>query len=336
MNKNRGEKMTAKTKKSTGRFKEINIFLVLVFLIVAFGILNKRFISIENISNLLRSTSIIGVVAIGMTFVIISGGIDLSVGSVLALSSVIAAKLMVSGVPIYLSILISLAAGAIAGLIMGIIIYEAKVPPFIVTLAGLVVFRGIAMLLTSAKKIIGLPENFTHFAVIKVVGIPAMAIVWLILIAIGVVVARLTVFGRNIYAIGSNQEAARLSGINIRASIYKVYALSGLTSAIAGVLMAARLAGGSPSAGSGYELDAIAATVLGGTSLVGGIGGVFGTFFGTMIIATISNGGNIMGINPFVLEIIVGVLLVSAVVFDQIQKRRGSQIKKDDSEKRPD
>jgi len=327
MNRNREKKMMAKTKKSTGRFKEVNILLVLVFLVISFTILNKRFISIENISNLLRSTSIIGVVAIGMTFVIISGGIDLSVGSIVALSSVIAAKLMTSGVPIYLSIIISLVTGAIAGLIMGVIIYEAKVPPFIVTLAGLVVFRGTAMLLTSAKKIIRLPESFTHFAVIKVLGLPAMAIVWLLLIAIGVVVARFTVFGRNIYAIGSNQEAARLSGINIRASIYKVYALCGFTSAIAGILMTARLAGGSPSAGSGYELDAIAATALGGTSLTGGIGGVFGTFFGTMIIATISNGGNIMGINPFVLEIIIGILIVLAVVFDHIRKRRGTQIK---------
>jgi len=323
MIKDRVKKMMAKTNIFTGRFHEMNILLVLVVLVISFAILNKRFISMGNITNLLRSTSIIGVVAIGMTFVIISGGIDLSVGSVLALSSVVAARLMTSGVPIFLSIIISLVTGAIAGLIMGVIIYEAKVPPFIVTLAGLSVFRGIAMLLTSAKKIIGLPVSFTNFAVVRVFGLPAMAIVWLFLIAIGVIVARFTVFGRNIYAIGSNQEAARLSGINIRASIYKVYALGGFTSAIAGILMAARLAGGSPSAGTGYELDAIAATVLGGTSLTGGIGGVFGTFFGTMIIATISNGGNIMGINPFVLEIIIGILIVLAVVFDHLQKRRG-------------
>jgi len=144
----------------------------------------------------------------------------------------------------------------------------------------------------------------------------------LLIIVIGVIMVRYTVFGRNIYAIGSNPEAARLSGINIRASIYKVYAFCGFTSAVAGILMATRLCGGSPSAGSGYELDAIAAVVLGGTSLTGGIGGVFGTFFGTMIIATISNGGNIMGVNPFVLEIVIGVLIVIAVVFDHLQKNK--------------
>ncbi len=323
MIKDKVKKVIANIRRFTGRFHEINIFLVLIVLIISFALINNRFISFGNITNLLRSTSIIGVVSIGMTFIIISGGIDLSVGSVLALSSVIAARLMVAGVPIFLSIIISLATGALAGLIMGIIIYEARVPPFIVTLAGLSVFRGIAMLLTDAKKIIGLPESFANFAVIRVFGVPAMAIVWLFLIAIGVIITRFTVFGRNIYAIGSNQEAARLSGINIRASIYKVYALGGFTSAVAGILMTARLAGGSPSAGGGYELDAIAATVLGGTSLTGGIGGVFGTFFGTMIIATISNGGNIMGINPFVLEIIIGILIVLAVVFDHLQKRRG-------------
>jgi ribose/xylose/arabinose/galactoside ABC-type transport system permease subunit len=323
MIKDKVKKIIAKIRRITGRFHEMNILLVLIVLIISFAIMNNRFIGFGNITNLLRSTSIIGVVAIGMTFVIISGGIDLSVGSVLALSSVIAARLMLAGVPVYLSIIISLATGALAGLIMGVIIYEARVPPFIVTLAGLSVFRGIAMLLTDAKKIIGLPVSFTNFAVVRVFGLPAMAIVWLVLIIIGVIIARFTVFGRNIYAIGSNQEAARLSGINIRTSIYKVYALGGFTSAVAGILMTARLAGGSPSAGVGYELDAIAATVLGGTSLTGGIGGVFGTFFGTMIIATISNGGNIMGINPFVLEIIIGVLIVLAVVFDHLQKRRG-------------
>ena len=313
-----------KIKKKTARFHEINVFLVLIVLIISFSIMNNRFLSFGNFTNLLRSTSIIGVVSIGMTFIIISGGIDLSVGSVLALSSVIAAKLMVSGTPLFLSIIISLVSGTLAGLLMGIIIYEARVPPFIVTLAGLSVFRGIAMLLTGAKKVVGLPENFANFAVVKVFGLPGMAIVWLLIIFIGVIMARYTVFGRNIYAIGSNPEAARLSGINIRASIYRVYALGGLTSAAAGILMAARLCGGAPSAGGGYELDAIAAVVLGGTSLTGGIGGIFGTFFGTMIIATISNGGNIMGINPFVLKIIIGILIVLAVVFDHLQKNKRS------------
>ncbi len=323
MIKDKVKQMVDGFKRFTGRFHEMNIFLVLVVLIVAFSLLNRRFITFGNITNLLRSTSIIGVVSLGMTFVIISGGIDLSVGSVVALSSVIAAKLMVSGIPIPIAIIVSLIAGALAGLLMGVIIYEGKVPPFIVTLAGLSVFRGIAMLLTGAKKIIGLPDIFENFAVQRFLGIPAMAIVWVILVIVGVVITRYTVFGRNIYAIGSNQEAARLSGINIRATYYRVYTLGGLASAIAGILITARLAGGAPYSGGGYELEAIAATVLGGTSLTGGIGGMFGTFFGTLIIATISNGGNIMGINPFVLEIIIGILIVLAVVFDHLQKRRG-------------
>jgi ribose/xylose/arabinose/galactoside ABC-type transport system permease subunit len=315
--------ITGKAKKKATRFREMNILLVLGALIIFFSIMSNRFLSYMNITNLLRSTSIIGVVSIGMTFVIISGGIDLSVGSVLALSSVIVAQLMVSaGVPIFFSIIISLAIGMLSGLVMGIIIFEAKVPPFIVTLAGLSVFRGIAMLLTGAKKVIGLPESFANFAVVRVFGLPAMAIVWIAVILIGVILTRLTVFGRNLYAIGSNPEAARLSGINIRNSIYRVYALGGLTSAVAGILMTARLCGGSPSAGSGYELDAIAAVVLGGASLSGGIGTVFGTVIGTIIIATIKNGGNILGINPFVLNIIVGILMVAAVTFDQLQKEK--------------
>ena len=309
-----------KIKIKANRFREMNILVVLIVLIIFFSIMSNRFLSFMNITNLLRSTSIIGVVSIGMTFVIISGGIDLSVGSVLALSSVIAAQLMVSGVPIFLAIIISLAVGMLAGLIMGILVFEARVPPFIVTLAGLSVFRGIAMLLTGAKKVIGLPESFANFAVVRVFGLPGMAIVWLIVIAIGIVLTRCTVFGRNVFAIGSNPEAARLSGINIRGSIYKVYAFGALASAVAGIIMTARLCGGSPSAGQGYELDAIAAAVLGGASLSGGAGSVLGTVIGTMIIATIKNGGNILGVNPFVLNIIIGILMVAAVTFDQMQK----------------
>jgi len=309
-----------KIKIKANRFREMNILVVLIVLIIFFSIMSNRFLSFMNITNLLRSTSIIGVVSIGMTFVIISGGIDLSVGSVLALSSVIAAQLMVSGVPIFLAIIISLAVGMLAGLIMGILVFEARVPPFIVTLAGLSVFRGIAMLLTGAKKVIGLPESFANFAVVRVFGLPGMAIVWLIVIVIGIILTRCTVFGRNVFAIGSNPEAARLSGINIRGSIYKVYAFGALASAVAGIIMTARLCGGSPSAGQGYELDAIAAAVLGGASLSGGAGSVLGTVIGTMIIATIKNGGNILGVNPFVLNIIIGILMVAAVTFDQMQK----------------
>lgn len=303
------------------RFPERNIFLVMIVLMGALTLANPRFISYTNVMNLLRSTSILGVMNIGATLVILSGGIDLSVGSVLALSSIIASLTMISGFPVLLSVAIGLGSGAVAGLTMGIFIYEARVPPFIATLAGLSIFSGVAMLLSDARKIIGLPQRFLNLAIGKIVGVPEMVIIWIAVVVVGFVITRHTVFGRNIYAMGSNSEAARLSGVNMRRLTYGVYAFCGFTAAIGGILMTARLAGGDPSAGTGYELNTIAAAVVGGASLYGGVGTIVGTLIGTLLIAIIQNGSDLLGINPFVQNIIIGALILLAVMFDQLQKR---------------
>ena len=302
-------------------FAEHNILMVLIVLVAVLSLANDRFLTYANITNLLRQTSIIGVMAVGVTFVILSGGIDLSVGSVLALSSIVASLMMRSGVSVFLAIVSGLVCGTAAGLLMGVVIHEGKVPPFIATLGGLTIFKGIVMLLSGARKVIGLPQGFIDFAVARVLGIPAMVIVWILTIVAGLLMSRYTIFGRQVYAIGSNREAARLSGINIRLTIYKIYAFCGFTSAIAGIIMTARLGGGSPTGGTGYEMDAIAAVVLGGASLNGAVGSILGTLIGTVIIATIKNGGNLLGIDPFVLDIIIGALIVLAVMFDQLRKK---------------
>jgi ribose transport system permease protein len=304
------------------RFAEGNVLIILVLIVLALALFNDRFLSYGNISNLLRQTSIIGIISIGVTFVIISGGIDLSVGSVLALSSVITSLLSKAGVPIPIAIALSLVTGILVGALMGVVIFEGSVPPFIATLSGLTILKGIVMLLSGARKIVGLPDALIDFAVYKFLGIPGMALIWILIIIISMIIAGKTIFGRSIFALGSNRESARLSGINIRITTYSVYAFSGFTSALAGILMTARLAGGSPTAGTGYEMDAIAAVVLGGASLSGGIGSISGTVIGTLIIAVIKNGGNLLGINPFVLDIIIGVLILVAVTFDQVQKNR--------------
>lgn len=307
------------------RFFEIpesNLIIILVVLIGVMWILNDKFVSMSNITNLLRQTAIIGVMAVGMTFVIISGGIDLSVGSVLAFSSVLASQMMVAGIPIAFAIIIAIIAGSAIGALMGFTIYKGKVPAFIATLGGMTIVRGVVMLMCDAKKVIGLPDAVGDFAILKFVEIPAMAYVWFLVVLIGWFVSKYTVFGRNTYAIGSNEESARLSGIKIGKNVCGIYAFCAFTASVAGILKTARLGSGVPTAGSGAELDAIAAVVVGGASLSGAVGSILGTVLGTIIIAMIRNGGRLLGINPFILNILVGVLIVVAVLIDQLRKNK--------------
>ena len=308
--------------KTLNRGSESNLIIILIVLILGLWLLNPKFLSVINVTNLLRQTAIIGVLAIGMTFVILAGGIDLSVGSVLAFSSVIASKLMVSGLPIWLSILIALLSGSLIGAIMGLLIHYGKVPAFIATLGGMTIVRALVMLVTGAEKVLGLPDAIGDFAINRYLEIPAMVYVWFLTIAIGLIISRFTTFGRNMYAIGSNEEAARLSGIKIGFSVCGIYAFSALMASVAGILMTARLCSGVPTAGQGYELDAIAAVVVGGASLTGAVGSIAGTVLGTVIIATIKNGGTLLGINFFILDILIGSLIVFAVLFDQLRKNK--------------
>jgi ribose transport system permease protein len=302
-------------------FAEGTLILILVAFFVILSLTSPSFLTLNNLSNLVRQVSIIGVVAIGMTMVIISAGIDLSVGSMVGFANILVAVLMIHGVPIIPSILISLVAGAVLGVLNGVLIHDGRVPPFIATLGMMTAVRGLLMLISEARMIAGLPKPFLHFAQINILWVPSLFFVWLVVIALSVVMTTLMRFGRNVFALGSNAEAARLSGISIRRTIYGVYAFSALASSIAGILYTSRLANGIPTAGEGYELDAIAAAVVGGASLMGGEGTILGTVLGAMIIATLRNGGDLLGINPFILQIAIGVLIVTAVLIDQLNKR---------------
>jgi len=302
--------------------KEATLIVIFIGLCVVLSILSPRFLSVGNLRNLVRQTSIIGIVALGMTYVIISGGIDLSVGSVLAFSGISGALLMVAGVPILIAVVLALAAGALLGLVNGLAIHEGHVPPFVATLGMMTAARGLTMLVSDARMVTGLPGTFVQFAQLQFIFLPSLFLVWLLLIIASVVITKSSRFGRNIFAVGSNREAARLSGINIRLSTYGVYMVSGFMSAVGGLLMVSRLANGVPTAGQMYELDAIAAVVVGGASLMGGEGTIIGTVVGALIIATIRNGGNLLGVNPFVLQVLIGVIVVVAVMIDQLNKQR--------------
>ncbi len=317
------QKSEVRKRRLTGPiFSEATILAVFLVLFLGLAFFVKGFFTANNLSNLVRQTSINGVIALGMTFVIISAGIDLSVGSTVGFSGMFIAVLMTQhGVGIFPALFLSLLGGTLVGILNGILIYDGKVPPFIATLGTMTVFRGVIMLVSGARMVSGLPKPFVNAAQITILGLPSLFVVWLVATVFSAFILTKTVFGRNIYAIGSNPEAARLSGINIRWNIYGIYGYCAFMSALAGIMLTSRLANGIPTAGSGYELDAIAASVIGGASLSGAEGTIVGTVIGAMLMATLRNGGNLMGIEPFILQILIGALIVVAVLVDQIQKQ---------------
>jgi len=299
------------------------IVVIAVMVIVLLLLVPQSFGTYTNFNNLLRQTSINGIIALGMTIVIITGGIDLSVGSVVAMSGVTMALLTVEyGMPIPIAIIIALLLSILVGIINGIIIFDAKIPPFIATMGMMTIVRGTVKLMTGARMINGVPESFTKIAQTNIIGIPIIFWVWIIFIVACMLFLRRMVAGRNIYAIGSSHEVARLSGINIRKHIYLAYSCSAFMAGVAGILLVSRLGAGIPTAGLSYELDAIAASVIGGASLSGAEGSAIGTVLGSFIMQILRNGGTLLGINSFILEIVIGFLIIVSVFIDSLRKSK--------------
>jgi ribose transport system permease protein len=296
----------------------------LIVLLVLFGAMtlaSDEFLTADNMANLARQVAIFGIIAVGQLLVILTAGIDLSVGSVLGLTGCVTAQLMVEGMPIPLAIVVGLLVGVALGLFNGGLVAYGKLPPFIVTLGMLGIARGVVLVLTDASTVQPLPEAFGNIANGDFLGLPNLLWMFLVVVVVTAFVLRRTVFGRYIYAVGSNPESARLSGVPVTAVLVSVYAIAGLLAAVGGVLFASRLNAGIPTAGTGYELNAIAACVIGGASLFGAKGGAFGAAAGALIVATLNNGGNLLAVNAFYLQIIIGALILIAVAFDQWQSR---------------
>ncbi len=299
----------------------------LVVLLVAVGALtlaSDEFLTGNNLANLARQVAIFGIIAVGQLVVILTAGIDLSVGSVLGLSGASTAQLLVAGMPILPAFLIGVAIGAGLGIVNGLLVTRAKLPPFIATLGMLGIARGIVLVTTDAQTIQGLPPAFQAIANGTVFGVPNLLIVAIVVTAVMWFVLSRTVFGRYIYAVGSNPESARLAGVPVRLVTTSVYAISGLLAGLGGVLLASRLGAGIPTAGTGFELNAIAACVIGGASLFGAKGSALGAATGALIMGVLNNGGNLLAINAFYLQIAIGVLILVAVGFDQLNTRRAA------------
>ena len=301
-------------------------FIGLVLLCVVFSLTSEHFLSTRNALNILDQVTVLGILAIGMTSVIIIGGIDLSVGSVLAFSTMTLGWLMRdAGFPLPLAIIAAVAAGGVCGLVSGSLITVGRLPPFVATLAMLSAARGLANILTDGRQIIGYPPWFSELATVRHFGFLSVTmLIFIVLSILGWIYLRFRAGGRNLYAIGGNPEVARLAGIRVRAANVWVYVVSGLMAGIAGVALAARLDSSQPSAGFTYELDTIAAVVIGGASLSGGKGSMGGTIVGVFIIGVLRNGLNLLAVSPFVQQIVIGAVIAAAVMLDTLGRRRGS------------
>ncbi|MBN6206735.1 ABC transporter permease [Ralstonia pickettii] len=305
--------------------RNLGVFIGFIILCIFFGITTNNFFTVNNLLNVAMQTSIIAIVAIGQTYVIIKAGIDLSVGSIVAISGVIVAESLTYGLPIWLSVLLGIGVGVLCGLINGFIIAVGKVPPFIATLGMMSVARGIVFIITDGVPIAGLPREFNLIGGGKFLDIiPYPILITIFLAIIMGVVLKKSRFGRNVYAIGSNESAAFLSGIRVVKTKIYVYALSGLMSGIAGILLTSRLVAAQPTAGEMYELDAIAAVVIGGASLMGGSGAILGTMIGVLIMGVLRNGLNLLGISYFWQQVAIGIVIIIAVYFDTYKKNKKS------------
>lgn len=305
--------------KSKGLVQKLGPLLGLLLIIIIISFMSPSFLTATNIFNVLRQVSISALIAFGMTFVILTGGIDLSVGSTLALTGAISAGLLASGMDPFLAMLIGLLLGAVLGAVNGVIIAKGKVAPFIATLATMTIYRGLTLVYTDGKPVSGLGDSvlFQMFGKGYFLGIPVPVITMLIAFLVLYFILRKTTFGRRVYAIGGNEEASRLSGINVDRITIAVYSLTGMLAALSALILTSRLNSAQPTAGQSYELDAIAAVVLGGTSLTGGRGWIFGTLVGALIIGVLNNGLNLIGVSSFFQQVVKGVVILIAVLIDR-------------------
>jgi ribose/xylose/arabinose/galactoside ABC-type transport system permease subunit len=311
------------TRKLSGEFG-IGIAFVLEFIL--FALLSPYFFTPDNLLNVSLQASITAIIAAGMTFVILTGGIDLSVGSLVAFAGIVSTTVLKTGLPpaagFAAAILAGVAVGSLSGAFAGFCITRFNIAPFIVTLATMTIWRGAAFVWTDGRPVWELPAGFAFLGTGRLLAVPVPTIIMVLTFIASHIILTRTRFGRYVYAVGGNIEAARLAGIRTWRVLVNVYILSGTLAALSGILLASRMNSGQPNAGVSYELDVIAAVVVGGTSLSGGAGSIVGTFIGAMLIAVLRNGLNLLNVNSYIQQVIVGVVILLAVMLDQIRRRR--------------
>lgn len=302
--------------------KTYSLYIAFLVIFIAFSMLNANFLSVNNILNIIVQSAIIAIIAVGQTMVILTGGIDLSVGSIVGAVGIGIGMAMVAGVSIPFAIIIGILMGCVFGLINGVIISYGRVPAFIATLGMMGIARGFGLALHDGKPVAGLPASFEKIASANLAGIPSFVFYTAIIYFIMFIILERTKFGRYIYAIGGNRDAARLSGIKVKLVEMMVYLFSGLFAGLGSVLLTARLNYATPVAGTGYELDTIAAVVIGGTALSGGQGRIIGTLVGALMLGILRNGLTILNVSSFFQQIIIGAVIIVAVFADKIKDKK--------------
>lgn len=317
------------SKKLKSMLGSYGIIFVLILLIAVFACLSDRFLMPNNIFNILRQSSIVGIISVGMTFVMLTGGIDLSCGSIVGASCVGAALLMTAAKPWHpvLACIVMVVFGTILGLANAFFIAQLKVPPFIATLGTMTSVRGIAYIITGGLPVFGFNRSFTVIGQGYVGVVPIPVIIMVVVFAFGIIFLNKTRMGRHIYGVGGNEEAARLSGVNVKKIKYLVYGVAGFMSSLAGVVLLARVNSGQPNAGTGYEMDVITGVVLGGVSMSGGQGRLIMVVVGVLIMGILTNGMTMLTINEYVQQFIKGLVLIGAVALDSFIKEQRSKQK---------
>jgi ribose/xylose/arabinose/galactoside ABC-type transport system permease subunit len=311
-----------KTVKRLFATKEIGIFIVLIFLSILINFVNPVFFTFDNIIEVLRNTSYTIIIALGMTFLIIAKGLDLSVGAVFAFCGLLVSVLLFRGVPIFISIFVALAAGAAIGVFNSLTIVFLRIPSMIATLGSMYMARGLVLVMTKGKPIYPLPESFVKIGQGKLFHIPYIIFFAFILSVVFHIILTRTVFGRKIYAIGGNEVTAKYAGINVSIVTACVYVIAGTLSSLSGLLTAARFGSGQPTIGEGMEMSVIAAVIIGGASMNGGSATILGTVLGSLLITVIATGMNLVGVSPYWQRFVTGLVIIIAVGLDQYQRRK--------------
>ena len=307
-------------------FQKYGILIIFLLLCLVLSFLSPVFLSIPNLINVVRQISINGILAIGMTLVILTGGIDLSVGSQVALTGAIVAGLQANGQGAFLAVIVGLLLGAFLGCVNGLIITKGGLPPFIVTLGMLTAARGLTLIYTGGRPIYDLSKAFNLIGAGYLGSIPIPVIILALVLLISHFVLKYTIFGREVYAVGGNPEASVYSGINKEKRLVQVYTIMGFLSGLTGIVLTSRLGSADPTAGVGFELDAITAVVIGGTSMFGGEGAVTGTLIGALIIGVINNGLNLLNVSSYYQQVVKGVIVVGAVLMDNYARKKQQKI----------
>ncbi|HZG15803.1 MAG TPA: ABC transporter permease [Candidatus Bathyarchaeia archaeon] len=309
------------TNKLMNVWNQLGMLIVLLMMCVLLSFIAPNFLDMGNMLNVLKQVSIIAILAAGMTVVILTGGIDLSVGSTVALAGVVAVMLSNAGANPLIAMLVGIFSGYVVGAINGYFTAKADLPSFIVTLGSFTYVRGLAYVISGGYPIVLESSVFKFIGAGSILGIPTPIYIMLIVYLVMMFVLKNTIFGRHVYAIGGNMEAARLTGIKVKRVLISVYSISGLLAGLAGVVLAGRLFSGQPTAGIGYELDAIAAVILGGTSFTGGVGRIHGTIIGVLIMGVISNGLTLLDVNYYWQLVVKGAVIVIAVLLDRLRNQ---------------